>query len=129
MMIAGAAVANLGMGNFFTQMFNYIMEKHKKYRREISSLVSLTMAFGGLGAMLAPGTYTWDMVFAGGLLGLSWLMTVPMFASSSLIKMWKETPLGKKVHEKGRQSQVKLKAKLKKDTPQELNLDDAAPAN
>ena len=129
MMIAGAAVANLGMGNFFTQMFNYIMEKHKKYRREISSLVSLTMAFGGLGAMLAPGTYTWDMVFAGGLLGLSWLMTVPMFASSSLIKMWKETPLGKKVHEKGRQSQVKLKAKMKKDTMPDLNVDDAAPAN
>ncbi len=102
-MIAGAGIASIGMGNYYTQMYNYIMERHEKYRREINSLLALTMAFGGLGAMASPtgiglsGNPAWDMVFAGGLLVVSWLCTRPMFASSSLIKAFKATPFGQKV--------------------------------
>ena len=103
LMIAGAGIASVGMGNYYTQMYNYIMERHEKYRREINSLLALTMAFGGLGAMISPtgvgltGNSAWDMVFAGGLLGLSWLCTRQMFASSSIIKAFKGTSFGKKV--------------------------------
>ena len=127
-MIAGAAVASLGMGNYYTQMYNYIMEKHQKYRRELSSLLSLTMALGGIGAMFAPGSSALDMVFAGTLLGISWLTTLPMFASSSFVKVWKSSRMGQKT-----QAHInRVKAHWKKhNTPRgpNLNMDDAAPAN
>ena len=105
-MIIGAALASVGMGNFYTQMYNYITEKHKKYNREISALLSLTMAFGGLGAMVSPtslgltGNPAWDMAFAGGLLVLSCLLTKPMFASSSLVKAMKDSKLGRLISAK-----------------------------
>ncbi len=128
-MITGAAIASLGMGNYYTQMYNYIMEKHKKYRRELSSLLSLTMALGGIGAMFAPGGYTWDMLFAGGLLGISWLTTLPMFASSSFVKAWHGTNIGRKTQANARYTKGKIKQAMHKpQPPQTPNLDDAAPA-
>lgn len=129
-MITGAAIASFGMGNYYTQMYNYIMEKHKKYRRELSSLLSLTMALGGVGAMFAPGVYTWDMVFAGGLLGISWLTTLPMFASSSLVKAWKGSRMGTRTQARARHAKEKVKKAMHKpQPPQTPNLDDAAPAH
>lgn len=132
LMVAGASVASLGMGNYYTQMYNYIMETHKKYRRELSSLLSLTMALGGLGAMLTPtklgltGSAPWDMVFAGGVLAASWLFTQPMFASSSFVRVLKNMPAGQKLSKAVRA----VKASFHKPKPpQTPNLDDAAAAH
>ncbi len=90
-MVAGAAIASFGIGNFFTQMYDYIMNLYPKQNREISSILSLTMAIGGLGAIPAgyltaaagdaPG-----LIYAGVALGLSLLLTPGMMKNSSLIK-------------------------------------------
>lgn len=91
-MVAGAAIASFGIGNFFTQMYDYIMNLYPKQNREISSILSLTMAIGGLGAIPAgyltaaaagdaPG-----LIYAGIALGLSLLLTPGMMKNSSLIK-------------------------------------------
>ena len=53
MAITGAAIATLGVGNFFSQMYDYIMNKYPKQNREISSILALTMGVAGLGAVPA----------------------------------------------------------------------------
>ena len=124
-MIIGAIVASFGIGNFYTQMFNYITEKHRKYNRELVGLLSLTMAFGGLGATLAPGKLglttdpVYDMVFAGGLLLWSLWATRNMFKSSSIVQALEATPFGqwtkqhvKKVQNKWHQVRNKVWQKI-----------------
>ena len=126
--IAGAAVASLGVGNFFTQMYDYIMNRYPKQNRELSSILALTMAVGGLGAIpagylasMSGAGVPMDLLYAGTMLGASLLLTPGMMSNSSLVKGVK--------YEAGRLWK-KVKGVFKRDkgaTP--TNLDNAAPAN
>ena len=126
--IAGAAVASLGVGNFFTQMYDYIMNRYPKQNRELSSILALTMAIGGLGAIpagyfasMSGAGVPLDLLYAGTMLGASLLLTPGMMKNSSLIKGMK--------YEAGRLWK-KVKGVFKRDkgsTP--TGLDNAAPAN
>ena len=126
--IAGAAVASLGVGNFFTQMYDYIMNRYPKQNRELSSILALTMAVGGLGAIpagylasMSGAGVPMDLLYAGTMLGASLLLTPGMMSNSSLVKGVK--------YEVGRLWK-KVKGVFKRDkgaTP--TNLDNAAPAN
>lgn len=91
-MIAGAAVASFGVGNFFTQMYDYIMNRYPKQNRELSSILALTMALGGLGAIPAgylaslTGFDPASLVYAGGALAASLMLTPAMMAKSTLVQ-------------------------------------------
>ena len=85
--ITGAAIASLGVGNFFTQMYDYIMNKYPKQNREISSILALTMGLGGLGAIFADYvTAPVALWYAGVMLGASLLLTPKMMVNSSIVK-------------------------------------------
>ena len=94
-MITGAAIASFGVGNFFTQMYDYIMNLYPKQNRELSSILALTMALGGLGAI--PAGYVasmvgWDpasLVYAGTALIASLFLTPGMMKHSTLVKAMK----------------------------------------
>ena len=88
--IVGAVVASLGVGNFFTQMYDHIMQKHPKLQREISVILALTMAIAGIATLpasymtsLAPNL---DLIYAGACLGLSLLLTTDIMIDSTLAK-------------------------------------------
>ena len=92
LIITGAAIASLGVGNFFTQMYDYIMNKYPKQNREISSILALTMGVAGLGAVPA-GWITaekmgapLDLWYAGAALAASLVLTPGMMKNSSIIK-------------------------------------------
>lgn len=126
-MIAGAAVASFGVGNFFTQMYDYIMSRYPKQNRELSSILALTMAFGGIGAIpagylaAATGFEASALLYAGAALGASLLLTPGMMANSTIVqgvkyefkRIWQGV---KKVFKRGGNN-----------TPG--NLDNAAPVN
>ncbi len=127
--ITGAAVASLGVGNFFTQMYDYIMNRYPKQNRELSSILALTMAIGGLGAIpagcfasMSLGGMPGDLLYAGTMLVSSLLLTPGMMSNSSLVKGMK--------YEAGRLWK-KVKGVFKRGdkgtTP--TGLDNAAPAN
>lgn len=93
MTIAGAATASLGVGNFFTQMYDYIMKKYPAQNRELSSILALTMGIAGLMALPAsyfagiiPGA---DLLYAAGCLGASLVLTPGMMVNSSFVKVAK----------------------------------------
>ena len=90
--ITGAVVASLGIGNFFTQMYDYIMRRYPKQNRELSSLLALTMGVGGLAAI--PAGYMAslmgmgvpvDLMYASGMLTASLILTPKMMVKSSLV--------------------------------------------
>ena len=91
-MISGAAVASFGVGNFFTQMYDYIMNRYPKQNRELSSILALTMALGGIGAIPAgylasvTGFDPASLVYAGGALAASLILTPAMMAKSTLVQ-------------------------------------------
>lgn len=91
-MIAGAAVASFGVGNFFTQMYDYIMNRYPKQNRELSSILALTMAIGGIGAIPAgflagmTGLDASPLIYAGLTLGASLMLTPAMMANSTIVK-------------------------------------------
>jgi MFS family permease len=57
--MTGAAIASLGVGNFFTQMYNYLTAKYPKHNREISVILSVTMALASLTALPARYLVDW----------------------------------------------------------------------
>ena len=90
--IAGAAIATIGIGNFFTQMYDYITRLYPKRVRELSSLMALTMGVGG--AVAIPAGYMAGMsgmgvpanlLYASGMLLTSLLLTPRMMRNSSLV--------------------------------------------
>ena len=90
--IAGAAIATIGIGNFFTQMYDYITRRYPKRVRELSSLMALTMGVGG--AVAIPAGYMAGMsgmgvpanlLYASGMLLTSLLLTPRMMRNSSLV--------------------------------------------
>ena len=88
--LVGAVVASLGVGNFFTQMYDYIMQKHPKLQREISVILALTMAIAGIATLpasyLTSITKNLDLIYAGACLGLSLVLTPGMMKDSTLYK-------------------------------------------
>lgn len=96
LVMAGASIASLGVGNFFTQMYNYLAEKHKDYNREISIILALTMSVAAIVAL--PSKYMVDyfgianlgLMYALGCLIGSLLLTSQMMAGSTLYKYFKQ---------------------------------------
>ena len=126
-MVTGAAVASFGVGNFFTQMYDYIMNKYPKQNRELSSILALTMALGGLGAIPAgylaamTGFDASSLLYAGAALGASLVLTPGMMRNSTMVK---ELKYEAKRLWKGVKNLFKRGGK----NPPAGNLDDAAPA-
>lgn len=126
-MVAGAAIASFGIGNFFTQMYDYIMNRYPKYNRELSSILSFTMALAGLGAIPAgylaamTGIDASALLYAGAALGASLVLTPGMMLNSTLVK-------GAKYEAKRLWKGVKNLFKRNGNRPGTPgNLDDAAP--
>lgn len=92
----GAGIASLGVGNFFSQMFDYMMKLNKTYekdyKREISLIINYTMPAAAVLSMPMRSLVGWtgmpglDLMVAGGFLGGSLLLTPGMFKGSSIIK-------------------------------------------
>ena len=92
----GAGVASLGVGNFFSQMFDYMMKLNKTYekdyKREISLIINYTMPAAAVLSMPMRSLVGWtgmpglDLMVAGGFLAGSLLLTPGMFKGSSIIK-------------------------------------------
>ncbi|WP_428054840.1 hypothetical protein, partial [Candidatus Avelusimicrobium facis] len=95
MSILGAAITSLGVGNYFSQMYDFVTKKNPKLKREISVILAVTMAAAGLLTIPASHLNAWfgmqglDLWYAAGALVLSWLATLNMTASSSLVKFFK----------------------------------------
>ena len=89
-LVAGAIVACFGISNFFSQMYEYMIGLHPKYKREIALLINCTMPAGAVGASLLrlssdiPGL---DMGLAGVALAASVALTPGMLANSSVLRM------------------------------------------
>ncbi len=89
-LVAGAIIACFGVSNFFSQMYEYMVGLHPKYKREIALLINCTMPAGAIGASLlrlssaVPGL---DMGLAGVALAASVALTPGMLANSSVLHM------------------------------------------
>ena len=94
--VTGAAIATLGVGNFFSQMYDYIMNKYPKQNREVSSILALTMGVAGIGAVPAGYITTQatgaplDLWYAGAALVGSLLLTPGMMKNSSFVKAFSQ---------------------------------------
>lgn len=91
-LISGAVIASFGVGNFFSQMYEYMTGLYPKSRREIALLINYTMPAAAV--MTFPmrwlvgytGISNLDLLISGaGLLG-SLALTPGMFANSSIVK-------------------------------------------
>ena len=88
----GASIASLGVGNFFTQMYNYLTDKHKEYNREISIILALTMSAAALGALpaqylvQATGIQNISLIYSMVCLAASLILTTDMMKGSTLYK-------------------------------------------
>ena len=97
--ILGAAITSLGVGNYFSQMYDYVTKKNPKLQREISVILAITMALAGLLTMPASHLNEWfngtnlDLLYAAAMLVGSWALTTGMMSNSTLIKfgrsLWK----------------------------------------
>ena len=95
MLFTGAIMATFGMGNFFSQIFEYTMKQAPKFRPELAVLISYTMP---LAAGLSAGIHSlaeWGathginelgLMTALGALVASFAVCPKMFADSSLIR-------------------------------------------
>ena len=95
MLFTGAILATFGMGNFFSQVFEYTIKQAPKFRQELAVLIGYTMP---IAAALTAGVHTlneWGGAHAISVLGLkvclgalfaSFLVAPRMFADSSLVK-------------------------------------------
>ncbi len=89
-LVSGAIIACFGISNFFSQMYEYMVGLHPKYKREIALLINYTMPAGAVGASLlrlsseVPGL---DMGLAGAALAASVALTPGMLANSSVLRM------------------------------------------
>ena len=91
-LIGGAVIASFGVGNFFSQMYEYMTGLYPKYRREIALLINYTMPAAAV--MTFPmrwlvgytGISNLDLLISGAGLIASLALTPGMFANSSLVK-------------------------------------------
>jgi len=125
-LIGGAVIASFGVGNFFSQMYEYMTGLYPKYRREIALLINYTMPAAAV--MTFPmrwlvgytGISNLDLLISGAGLIASLALTPGMFANSSLVKA-------------GQQSWNNVKKSVlniigrHKPAPKTPNIDDALP--
>ncbi|MBR4592106.1 MAG: hypothetical protein IKO35_02750, partial [Elusimicrobiaceae bacterium] len=122
---AGAAIASFGVGNFFSQMFEYLTGLAPKYRREISLLINYTMPAAAVISMPMRQVVAWtnipgiDLMIAGGALAGSLILTRGMFANSSLVQT---------IQNNLKKTKNLWKNSGSRKTPPSTGLDNAAPA-
>ena len=100
MSILGASITSLGVGNYFSQMYDFVTKKNPKLQREISVVLAVTMALAGALTIPASHLNEWfngtnlDLLYALAALVGSWTLTGGMVANSTLVKfgksMWKQ---------------------------------------
>lgn len=94
-LIAGAIIASFGIGNFFTQMYDFVIENNPKYQREVSLLITFTMSLAGLISMPMrwlvheTGVANLDLILSVVALGASLVLTKDMFKDSSVYEYFK----------------------------------------
>ena len=94
-LITGAIIASFGVGNFFSQMYEYMVGLSPKHRREIALLINYTMPVAAVMSFPmrwlvgATGFSGMDLVVAEAAVLGSILLTPGMLANSSLIKVAK----------------------------------------
>ena len=92
MSILGAAITSLGVGNYFSQMYDFVTKKNPKLQREISVVLAVTMALAGALTIPASHLNEWfdgnnlDLLYASVALIGSWILTSAMLANSTLVK-------------------------------------------
>jgi hypothetical protein len=95
LLLAGSIVASFGVGNFFTQMYSYIKNRHDSVKRQLAVIISITllpstllsMPSAALGALIAPATPEAGRLLYGVILhAVSLFLTTKMMADSSLVK-------------------------------------------
>lgn len=89
-LVTGAIIACFGISNFFSQMYEYMIGLHPKYKREIALLINYTMPVAAVGASLlrlTSGVAGLDMGLAGAALAASVALTPGMLANSSVLRM------------------------------------------
>ena len=128
MLIAGAVVASFGVGNFFTQMYDFMTKSaQKKYRRAISLILNYTMPAAAVLSMPmrklveVTGIPALDLSISGVALLASFAFSYRMFAKSSLIRT---------LQNEGGKAVNKIKNLFRRNQPPHTptNLDNAAPA-
>ena len=93
--ILGAAITSLGVGNYFSQMYDYVTKKNPKLQRQISVLLAVTMALAGLLTTPASHLNAWlggsnlDIWYSLVCLVGSWLLTTCMMKDSTIIRYFK----------------------------------------
>lgn len=126
-LITGAVIASFGVGNFFSQMYEYMTGLYPKYKREISLLINYTMPAAAIMSFPmrwlvgATGVSGIDLMVAGAAAAASVALTPGMLANSTVVQVAK--------YEGGRLWQ-KVKNLFKRggnNTPG--NLDGAAPVH
>ena len=94
-LITGAIIASFGVGNFFSQMYEYMIGLYPKHRREIALLINYTMpaaavmSFPMRWLVGVTGFSGMDLVAAEAAVLSSILLTPGMLANSSLVKVGK----------------------------------------
>ncbi len=92
MLATGAIIACFGISNFFSQMYEYMVGLHPKYKREIALLITYTMPAAAIpaallrGAVAQTGIASLDIAIAGAALAASVALTPGMLANSSMIQ-------------------------------------------
>lgn len=126
-LMAGAVIASFGVGNFFSQMYEYMTGLYPKYKREISLLINYTMPAAAIMSfpmrwmVNATGIPGLDLAVAGAAVAASVMLTPGMLANSTVVQVAKY---------EGARLWKKVKGLFKRggnNTPG--NLDNAAPAN
>ncbi len=91
LLMTGAVIASFGVGNFFSQMYEYMTGLYPKFRREISLLINYTMPAAAMLAMPMrklvgiTGFAGMDLLVSGAGLIASLALTSGMFANSSIV--------------------------------------------
>ncbi|MCQ2410151.1 MAG: hypothetical protein MJ053_01065 [Elusimicrobiaceae bacterium] len=95
-LVAGAVIASFGVGNFFSQIYDYATAQRKEYKREISLLINYTMPVAAVLSMPMrrlvglTGFGGMDLVVSAAALIGSLALTPGMFANSSLRLYFKQ---------------------------------------
>ena len=92
LLATGAMIACFGVSNFFSQMYEYMVGLHPKYKREIALLINYTMPLAAVPAALLreivniSGIPSLDIGISGAALAASVALTPGMLANSSMVQ-------------------------------------------
>lgn len=94
-LVTGAVIASFGVGNFFSQMYEYMTGLYPKYKREISLLINYTMPLAAVFSIPMRGLAEFtniagiDLMLAGAAVAGSVMLTPGMLANSTLVQVAK----------------------------------------